>query len=53
VTLDPLPLSLVTATPSPFLSIARKRFIEDLLMRDRRDLARDRRERARELLVPA
>ena len=29
VTLDPLPLSLVTATP-PFLSIARKRFREDL-----------------------
>ncbi len=40
VILDPLPLSLGTATP-PFLSIARKRFIEYLLMRDRMDLARE------------
>ncbi len=45
VMLDPLPLSLGMVTP-PFLSIARKRFIEDLLMRDRRELAG-------ELLVPA
>ncbi len=37
VALDPLPLSLGKAM-SPFFSVARKRFVEDLLMGDRREL---------------